>query len=172
MSKQTIRRWCGYSRQAHHQAIQANKQNAIDAEVVCQIALEARRVAGKRLGTGKVYSEAKARLRQAGIKCGRDKFYTIMGAANLLIRPKKRHVRTTDSSAWMRQFDDLRKGFTPSGPDQLWSADITYIPCEERRLYLSLITDEYSRMIMGWELHDSLATSGPSLALDRALNYE
>lgn len=69
----------------------------------------------------------------------------------------------------MRQFDDLRYDFKVTGPDQLWCADITYIACEEQKLYLSLITDEYSPQIMGWELHSNLKTSGPLLALERAL---
>jgi transposase InsO family protein len=116
-----------------------------------------------------VFTEVKEVFESIGIKCGRDKFFDIMRAAGLLIRPKKTRVHTTDSSAWMRQFDDLRKDFTPTGPDQLWASDITYIACEEHKLYLSLITDEYSRQIMGWELHSSLHTSGPLLALQRAL---
>lgn len=117
-----------------------------------------------------MFTLAREVFAEAAIKCGRDKFYAIMRAAGLVIRPKKTRVHTTDSSAWMRQFDDLRQGFTPTGPDQLWAADITYIACREQRLYLSLITDEYSRQIMGWELHDSLKTSGPLLALERALD--
>jgi len=108
-------------------------------------------------------------MKLLGIKCGRDKFYDVLRDAEMLIKPKKTHVRTTDSSAWMRQFDDLRREFKPTGPDQLWAADITYIACEEQRLYLSLITDEYSRQIMGFELHPNLKTRGPLLALERAL---
>ncbi len=138
--------------------------------MICQIVNRIRERAGKRLGTLKAYGKAKPELEQLGIKCGRDKFYDVLRDADMLIKPKKTRVRTTDSSAWMRQFDDLRCGFKPTGPDQLWCSDITYIACEEQKLYLSLITDEYSRQIMGFELHSNLKTSGPLIALERALS--
>ncbi len=169
ISKQTICQWLGYTRQAHHQRLQHAETTALNAEIIVQLTSDIRRRAGPRLGTLKVYREAREVLNELNIKCGRDKFFDILRAYDLLIEPKKRHVRTTDSSAWMRQFDDLRVDFTPTGPDQLWVADITYIRCQERKLYLSLITDAYSRQIMGWRLHGDLTTEGCVLALNKAL---
>ena len=169
VAKHTICGWLGYTRQAHHRARRRRHARAVDAEFVVQLTHQIRQRAGARLGAGKVFAEARGELKALGIKCGRDRLYDILRAGGLLLAPKKSRVRTTDSSAWMRQFDDLRADFVPTGPDQLWVADITYVKCAERKLYLSLITDAYARKIVGWRLHADLSTAGCSRALEAAL---
>lgn len=170
ISKGTICRWFGYSRQAHHQRLAKFEQRVLDEEMIIQLTSETRTRAGRRLGTKKVFHEVAEKLQSMGIKCGRDRFYNVLRSYDMLIRPKrKRSIRTTDSSRWLKQFDDLAKGFKPTGPDQLWVADITYLWTKENPLYLSLITDAYSRQIMGWRVHDNLKTQGPLLALEQAL---
>ena len=170
ISKHTICQWLGYTRQAHHQRLRDAERVALDAEMIVQVSAEVRQRAGPRLGTLKVFGEARPVLKELGIKCGRDKFFDVLRGYDMLITPKKSHVRTTDSSAWRRQFDDLRAAFTPTAPDQLWVSDITYVRCRERKLYLSLVTDAYSRQIMGWRLHADLTTEGCVLAFEQALS--
>lgn len=138
--------------------------------MIVLLILNTRKTAGQRLGTWKVFHEVSQDLKLMGIKIGRDRFYDIARDNNLLIRPKKRRrAKTTDSSKWRRQFQDLRVDFVPTKPEQLWVSDITYIRVGDGFAYLSLITDAFSRQIMGWHLHEDLSTEGCLIALEKAL---
>lgn len=138
--------------------------------MVVQLIKNTREKAGKRLGTKKVYHVIKNSLRMMKLAVGRDKFYEIARANNLIIKPKKkRRAITTDSSAWRRQHKDLRVDLVPDRPEQLFVSDITYIRLTNNFVYLSLITDAYSRRIMGWHLHEDLSTTGCLIALRKAL---
>jgi len=105
-----------------------------------------------------------------GIKLGRDGLYELASRNNLIIKPKKRRgSRTTDSSQWRRQFADLAQDFTPQWPEQLFVSDITYLRIVGGFVYLSLITDAFSRRIMGWHVHGDLSTTGCLEALAKAM---
>lgn len=107
---------------------------------------------------------------QHGIKIGRDKFANLLKDNNLLIRRKKRRARTTWSDHPFRKYPNLTKGKKIVAPNRLWVSDITYVPLHYGFAYLSLITDAYSRKIVGWKLHRSLEMDGPLAALKMALN--
>jgi transposase InsO family protein len=138
--------------------------------MIVLLILATRKKAGHRLGTWKIFHEVSQDLKMMGIKIGRDRFYNIARCNGLLIKPKKaKRAKTTDSSKWRRQFQDLRVDFVPIKPEQLWVSDITYIKVGDGFAYLSLITDAFSRQIMGWHLHQDLSTDGCLIALERAL---
>jgi transposase InsO family protein len=103
------------------------------------------------------------------IKLGRDVLFNFLRAENLLIKPKKSYVKTTNSKHWMRRYPNLIKDIEINRPEQLWVSDITYIKTEAGNEYLSLITDAYSKKIMGYELLDNLSSNGPLKALELAL---
>ena len=106
---------------------------------------------------------------QHGIKLGRDKFIKLLRNNGLLIRRRTRRVKTTWSNHAFRKYPNLTKGIKINEPNRLWVSDITYLPLLRGYAYLSLVTDAYSRKIVGWKLHPSLQLEGPLGALKMAL---
>lgn len=101
---------------------------------------------------------------------GRDRFFAIMRRKGLMLpKPKPRH--TTNSNHRYHKWKNLTKGFTPVRSNQLWVADITYIAMSKGEVcYLHLITDAYSRKIVGWVLSDSLKADASMRALQMAID--
>jgi len=108
-------------------------------------------------------------LKQQNISMGRDKFFDLLKKNKLLVRKTKRNVYTTMSKHHYRRYPNLVKGFTPIKAHELWVADITYIPLKERFAYLFLITDAYSRKIVGYYVSDDMKVSSAVVALKQAL---
>lgn len=88
----------------------------------------------------------------------------------MLIRRRKRGVRTTDSSHWLKKYPNLIAALDLTTPEQLWVSDITYVKTMEGYSYLSLITDAYSRKIVGHALHPNLESEGCIIALSLAID--
>jgi len=103
-----------------------------------------------------------------GIKMGRDKLHELLRDHDLLIK-KKDGIRTTNSNHHFFKYGDKRRELEVMRPERLWVSDITYLPVKGSYSYLSLITDGYSRKVVGWALEDSLDTTGPMKALRMAL---
>jgi transposase InsO family protein len=122
-----------------------------------------------RIGTRKLYFLIHEELNALNIKIGRDVLFNFLRAENLLIKPKRSYVKTTNSRHWMKKYPNLTKDMELNRPEQLWVSDITYIKTETGHEYLSLITDAYSKKIMGYELLDNLSSAGPLRALENAL---
>ncbi len=93
------------------------------------------------------------KLNSSGVPVGRDGLYRLLRAHDLMVKHEKRRVVTTDSRAWYRQFPNLVKGLEITRPNQVWVSDITYVDTIAGFVYLSLVTDAYSRRIMGWYVH-------------------
>lgn len=108
-------------------------------------------------------------LRCNDIIIGRDKFFDLLRENKLLVRPKKRYVRTTNSMHRFRKYPNLIKEMKVTKPNQIWVSDITYIRLTKGHCYLALITDAYSRKIVGYDISDSLELAGCLRALKRAL---
>ncbi len=101
---------------------------------------------------------------------GRDGFFDLLGEYGLLVRKRKRRgCITTLSRHRYKKYPNIIRGFIPTGPNQLWVSDITYIHVENGFAYLSLITDAYSRKIVGFCLSETLSSNGPLKALKMAL---
>ncbi len=122
-----------------------------------------------RIGTRKLYYLIKDELINQNIKLGRDVLFNFLRAEHLLIKPKRSYVKTTNSKHWMKKYPNLMKEMEVTKPEQLWVSDITYIQTTGGHNYLSLVTDAYSKKIMGYELLDNLTTAGPLKALESAL---
>ena len=90
------------------------------------------------------------------IQRGRDAFFDILRHHDLLVKPKRNHHRTTH--AGFLRYPNLLEGLVLTHPNQAWVADITYISTEEGFVYLALITDLYSRFIIGYDVSSSLGT--------------
>ena len=122
-----------------------------------------------RLGTRKLYHLLNQELKHEHIKIGRDKLFFLLRNAGLLIIKKKRYTKTTNSKHWLHKHPDLVKGVNVNRPEQIWVADITYIAIEEGFVYLHLLTDAYSKQIMGYCVSKDLAASSTIKALQMAL---
>lgn len=122
-----------------------------------------------RCGGRKLFIMLQPFLQQHQIKIGRDRFFDFLKQHKLLVRKTKRSVHTTNSKHHFRRFPNLAKDFRPLKAHELWVADITYIPLKERFAYLFLITDAYSRKIVGFHISDDMKVSSATLALKKAL---
>lgn len=122
-----------------------------------------------RLGTRKLYFLLRSDIDALGIKIGRDALFEYLRSEHLLIKPKKNYTKTTDSKHWLRKYPNLMLGVKAQRPEQYFVSDITYIKSREKTHYLSLVTDAYSRKIMGFKLSDDMSTENVVQALHMAV---
>jgi putative transposase len=108
-------------------------------------------------------------LTRSAVKIGRDRFFHWLRGHDLLIRPKRRYVNTTQSHHRFWVYKNLTESMRVTQPDRLWVSDITYIRSREGFCYLALITDAYSRKIVGYDVSDSMELTGCMRALGSAL---
>jgi putative transposase len=111
-----------------------------------------------KLGGKKLYHQIKPLLVEIGIKIGRDKFFSVLREYNMLIKPPRRYIQTTMSKHWLRKYPNIVKDLVIESPEQVWVSDITYLKTDEGNCYLNLVTDAYSRKIMGYAIADSMDT--------------
>jgi transposase InsO family protein len=123
----------------------------------------------KHQGCKKVYKKIKPKLPALDITCSRDKFFDMMREEGMLVKYRKRYVKTTDSKHMFYKHSNLVRGLEITRSEQVFVSDITYINTREGFMYLYLITDAYSKQIMGWELADNLKTVNAIKALKMAL---
>jgi len=122
------------------------------------------------IGTRKLLYQLEPHLEEHGIKLGRDQLFDLLRFHGLLIRRRKRMVKTTDSHHWLKKYPNLIVGMVLSLPEHLWVSDITYIRTLEGFCYLCLITDAYSRKIVGYAVNPTLEAKGCIEALEMVLN--
>lgn len=120
-----------------------------------------------RLGTRKLHHLLKE---EGNFYIGRDKLFSMLRQEGLLINRKRKYTVTTNSKHWLRKYPNLIRGICLKRPEQLWVADITYIDTLDGNAYLHLLTDAYSKQIMGYELCDNMEASSTFKALEMALN--
>ncbi len=169
-SIQTLCSLLGYSRQAFYKFVKHAEKEALQHDLILQEVLRIRKTL-KRLGTRKLLFKMEGFMREHHIEIGRDAMFDLLATHKLLIRKRKRRVPvTTFSDHWMRKYPNLIVDFIPTAPNQLWVSDITYITLKEDFAYLSLITDAYSRKIVGFYLSETLSADGCIKALQMALN--
>jgi len=122
-----------------------------------------------RLGTRKLHYLLVPMLAEHGIRLGRDELFELLNEHKLLIRQRKRKVITTNSRHWMHKYANQARDLVITRPEQLWVSDITYIRLVNQWGYLSLITDAYSRQIMGYSFRMDMSAQGCIDALEMAL---
>ena len=158
----------GLSRQAYYKhnwgVLDRNKTGEIILKLVRKI-----RETHPRIGTRKLHQMLQPFLIEHEIKVGRDGLFNLLANNHLLIRRRKRRVFTTQSQHWFKKYSNLIKGICIRGANQLWVSDITYVRKRNGFLYLSLITDAYSRKIVGYHIAESLAAANTLQALKMAL---
>lgn len=124
----------------------------------------------KRMGTRKLYELLEEFMLMHGIKMGRDALFDLLAANAMLVRKRKRRIQTTYSSHWLRKYPNLIREFIPKSINQLWVSDITYWKINTNtHLYISLITDAYSRKIVGYNVAETMEAVQSIQALQMAL---
>jgi transposase InsO family protein len=164
----SVSRQLGYSKQAYYKS-KTNQQKKSCYHTMAKQKVLAVRKQLPRLGTRKLYHMLAGDFKKEHIVVGRDKLFSILGEEQLLIVKKKRFTKTTDSRHWMHKYADLIKGLQPANPEQIWVADITWLNIKNGYCYLHLITDAYSKKIMGYEVSANLAAANTIKALEMAL---
>ena len=158
----------GFSAQAYHKKQKRNVQHLYKEQLILQ-QIDAIRKYQPRCGGRKLFIMLQPFFQQQKITMGRDIFFDLLRTNKLLVRRIKRSVHTTNSKHHFRRYPNLVKDFTPLKAHELWVADITYIPLKNRFAYLFLITDAYSRKIVGFHVSDDMKVSSATLALKKAL---
>lgn len=162
----------GISRQGYYKAIACERKRAQQDEQVVQLVRQ-KRQRQPRVGTRKLHYMLQEPLKRAGIKLGRDAMFGVLRAAGMLVARQRAYHKTTNSHHYYRCHPNLLKDglskVTPTASEQVWVADMTYLPTDSKMAYLSLVTDAYSRKIVGWHVHEGMQTSHVAQALKMAL---
>jgi putative transposase len=161
----------GYSRQYYYKLCKQVVQHQHDEQQVIKLVQEKRKQL-PRLGGRKVYHLIAEVMRQKAIKIGRDKLFTVMRDNDLLIAPRRRYVQTTNSRHRFKKYPNKAKDMIVNAPDQLWVSDITLIKAEDGYCYLNMVTDAYSRKIVGYAIADNMEAESMIGALRMALSQK
>jgi putative transposase len=163
-------RLLGYSPQAYYQYQRLLSKRALEEDLLIQQVLY-HRILQPRLGGRKLHEMMEPFMEDHNIYIGRDLLFDLLRENDLLISKRRgSQPRTTDSNHWMRRYPDLIRGVNLSRSDELWVSDITYIHLIKKKFaYLSLVTDAYSRKIVGFCMNNDLSAAGPITALEMAL---
>lgn len=156
----------GKSRQAYYQRLNYSYVSHAQEGIILDLVREYRREMG-RLGGRKLWYLLNQRL--PGL-VGRDELFDILDRHHLKIRRRCRKVRTTWSASWLHRFPNLVSGIELTNSNQVWVSDITYLETlNEGFVYLHLVTDAYSKKILGWSLSPTLHSDYTLSALQMAL---
>ena len=120
-------------------------------------------------GGRKLHYMLKNELSNLGIKLGRDGLFRFLREEHLLIKRRRKYLKTTNSKHWMRKYPNKAKELDIVRPEQVWVADITYLKANSKHYYLHLITDAYSKKIVGFELADNMYANTTTNALRKAI---
>ena len=169
--KVSLGRFCrllGITRQAYYQHFWYREQLSFEEDLIVSEVHQIRKN-HRHMGGRKLYELLQPFLLAHQIKMGRDRLFDILSANSLLIRRKKKQTITTNSFHRFKKYSNLIKDFIPKKPNQLWVSDITYWKIETGFVYISFITDAYSRKIIGYHIANSLLTSETIQALQMAI---
>jgi len=132
-------------------------------------AIKRERSEARRIGTRTLFSILHEEFKAHGIKMGRDAFFEVLRRHDLLIRPQRKYTITTNSHHRFRKYPNLTLGLQVEQSERVWVSDITYIRVEQGFYYLILITDAYSRKIVGYNFADTMDAAFCVQALQNAL---
>ena len=168
-----LREFCrllGYSPQAYYQYQKSLGKRVLAEDLLVQQVLY-HRIPQRIIGGRKLHEMMTPFMEDHDIYIGRDSLFDLLRDNNLLNGKRKRsQPRTTDSNHWMRRYPDLIRNIKLSRADELWVSDITYVHLTKKKFaYLSLVTDAYSRKIVGFCMNKDLSAEGPVAALEMAL---
>ncbi|WP_231963671.1 IS3 family transposase [Polaribacter sp. KT 15] len=147
------------SKQAFYKRHKTLIKKELDNKKLILMVQQYRKKVGSKTGGIKLYNELKSQMIEQNINIGRDKFYRFLRLNNLLIPKRKNYVTTTNSNHIFRKYKNIVKDKVPTRPEQLWVSDITYFKTENGHNYLAIVTDAYSKQIMGYKIDNHMKTS-------------
>jgi transposase InsO family protein len=156
------------SRQSYYKALKSQEKRFTDSEQLLKLVQPIRQLM-PRVGGRKLRFMLGEELNQNAIKIGRDRFFRWLREHDLLIHPKRTYIHTTQSNHRFWIHDNLTDQVVLDKPNKLWVSDITYVRTLEGFCFLALITDAYSRKIVGYDISDSLELEGCRRALKNAV---
>jgi transposase InsO family protein len=159
----------GVSRQAYYQHLYEHTSVEVKHELLIKEVLSIRKQ-HPCMGTRKLYLMLEPFMEAHSIKMGRDALFDLLSVHHLLMRKRRRRVKTTLSHHWLKKYSNLIIGFEPAKPNELWVSDITYWKIGSDFVYISLITDAFSHKIVGYNLAETLEAVESVQALKMALS--
>jgi putative transposase len=160
----------GMKRDAYYKHQRRDKQSVATNTAVLSMIRE-RRKDQAREGCRKMHKACIEEFHDRGIKIGRDRLFDILRNHDMLVKRKRSFVKTTNSYHKFHKYNNLIKNLEITRPNQVWASDITYIRLTRGHCYLALITDIFSRKIVGYDISDSLELAGCIRALKMALTH-
>lgn len=157
----------GKSRQAYYKQIKYDYKVGIRSELIIGF-VKSKRKEMPKIGGRKLHHLMLKELPQE-LQLGRDALFELLRAHGLLIKRRRYRVKTTYSKHWLRKYPSLIRDFIPNGAHQLLVSDITYVDTDQGTMYLYLITDAYSRKIVGWDIANNLEAINAIKALGQAI---
>jgi len=159
----------GITRQNYYARRKARQSRQVEANLVVALVMAERKLQ-PRLGTRKLHFMLKGELAREGVRLGRDRFFEVLRAQDLLLEPKPvEYPCTTNAHHCLPVFGNRIKGLEVSKPNEVWVGDLTYVRTEMGFLYLALLTDKASRKVVGYHCGDTLEAGGCLMALKQAL---
>ena len=158
----------GKTRQAFYEARWRKEKTKFEDAIIVDLVKRERRIA-KRVGAKKLYLILKEELKAHKIEIGRDKFLNVLRANDLLVKRRKKRIKTTMSRHGLRKYPNLAKDLGIDRAEQLWVSDITYLKVQGFHCYLILITDAYSRKVVGYNFGTKIDTAFCVKALQQAI---
>ncbi len=160
----------GYSKQAYYKQLHYQEQESFEEYLIVGLINQKRKI-WKRGSGRNLWKALQADFLEHNISIGRDKFFDLLRRNGLLIHIKKRRVKTTDSYHRYHKYPNLIRGLKPLKANEIWASDITYLWLRKSDCfcYLFLITDMYSRKIIGYCVSSSLHAQGAIISLQMAL---
>lgn len=168
MTVEGLCRCVGLSRQAYYKGSRARTRREVNEEAIVEQVKQQRQL-HPRMGTRKLCVVLEPVLWEMGISIGRDRLFALLRERGLLVPRRRRWARTTDSRHGLFLWPNRIRHIVPSTTNQVWVSDLTYIRTEQGFMYLSLVTDAFSRKIVGYCVNDTLEAQGCLRALTMAL---
>jgi len=160
----------GYSKQAYYKQSNRLERRAFDEYLIVELIHQKREI--WKHGSGRnLLASLQEDFKHHSIKIGRDRFFDLLRRHQLLVKRKSKRAITTHSYHFFRRYPNLIKGLDVDRPHQVWVSDITYIWVREEEifLYLFLLTDQYSRKIIGYKLAKNMRATHAISMLKMAL---
>ena len=158
----------GYTRQAWYAHQNRQERRLFDESIIIQ-AVKRERSEARRIGTRTLFGILHEEFKAHGIKMGRDAFFEVLRQHDLLIRPQQKYTITTNSHHRFRKYPNLTLGLQVEQSERIWVSDITYIRVGQGFYYLILITDAYSRKIVGYNFANTMDAAFCVQTLQNAL---
>jgi transposase InsO family protein len=158
------------SRQNYYAGRKRRLRKKVAGDLVADLVRQERKT-HPRIGGRKLHKTLQGTLEEAGVEMGRDRLFEELRERGLLVPPMPRQwPHTTHYDPCLPVFHNEIKDLALNGANEVWVADLTYVRTDEGFLYVSLITDKYSRKIVGYHADETLETKGPMKALEMALS--